>query len=98
MRRPVLVPLLRAAIRPPNPWPPVQRPKCLSFAHPPHLVTAKGSMMRLTFPTLIGSLQEGPPTRRLGHVDPSSPVEKHFVLPPNIYSVFPPFDFRHLLV
>ncbi len=55
-------------------------------------------MMRLTFPTLIGSLQEGPPTRRLGHVDPSSPVEKHFVLPPNIYSVFPPFDFRHLLV
>ena len=59
-----------------------------SLTHPPHPENSQnGSMMRPAAPTCVGTLREGPPTRRDLASDTATPfsIEQHFVLQPILY-------------
>lgn len=67
-----------------------EKPEPCIFTYPPHPVSfASGSVTRPCLLALISSLRKIParPSRPfLGHMDPSFPIEKHFVLPRMLYA------------
>ncbi|KAI9449312.1 hypothetical protein BJY52DRAFT_1227855, partial [Lactarius psammicola] len=83
--------VLLRAIRPLNYRPPVQTKTTFS-----RLLAAPGNRQGIDDEAHIMGPHRlawgDPPTRRDFASDPSFPVEKHEVLPPSIYSVFPPVD------
>ena len=64
-----------------------EEPEPFYFALPLHRVSFQGIDEEALI--LITLLQKGPAHQsrlRLGHMDPSSPIEKHEVLPPILYA------------